>query len=41
MKVADKISKTFFETVSTAWEKYKENMKNGVILIYYSYIKVL
>ena len=30
MKVTDKIDKTFF-TVSTAWEKYKENIKNGVI----------
>ena len=32
MKVADMIDKTFFfETVSTAWEKYKENIKNGWI----------
>ena len=29
MNVADKIDKTFFETVCTAWEKYKENIKNG------------
>ena len=31
MKVADKIDKIFFETVSTAWENYKESIKNGGI----------
>ena len=41
MKVADKIDKIFFETISAAWKKYKENIKNGRIQIYYFYIKVL